>query len=204
MQVALKFGSATIPSLSSYAFFLVFGVIVYMIPEDILKTSNRIHNLDELALKFYSYINNNPGKRIAFWGHTYQTKKLIIDYEKMLNELENGRDDVVFGSRWIEKQSPPSFHTIENRLITWFANLVTGGTLTDMASCYKMMSAKTLHSLNITSKGFGLEAEITAKVFKRKLTVMEIPIDYERRGKSEGKKLRLKDGLIACWTLLRK
>ena len=58
----------------------------YMIPEDILKTSNRIHNLDELALKFYSYINNNPGKRIAFWGHTYQTKKLIIDYEKMLNK----------------------------------------------------------------------------------------------------------------------
>ena len=86
MQVALKFGSATIPSLSSYAFFLVFRVIVYMIPEDILKTSNRIHNLDELALKFYSYINNNPGKRIAFWGHTYQTKKLIIDYEKMLNK----------------------------------------------------------------------------------------------------------------------
>jgi hypothetical protein len=55
-----------------------------MIPEDILKAGNRIHNLDELALKLHTYIDQNPGKRIAIWGHTYQTKKLIIDFEKML------------------------------------------------------------------------------------------------------------------------
>ena len=57
-----------------------------MIPEDILKANNHIQNLDELALKLYAYINENPGKRIAFWGYTYQTKKLIIDFEKMLDK----------------------------------------------------------------------------------------------------------------------
>ena len=125
------------------------------------------------------------------------------DYEKMLNQLENDSADVVYGSRWLGKTSPLSYHTIGNRFITWFANLVTGATLTDMASCYKMMPAKIFLALDIHSAGFGLEAEITAKVFKNKLKVVEVPISYERRTKSEGKKLRLTDGLIAGCTLLR-
>jgi len=125
------------------------------------------------------------------------------DYEKMLNQLENDSADLVYGSRWLGKTSPLSYHTIGNRFITWFANLVTGATITDMASCYKMMPAEIFHSLDIHSAGFGLEAEITAKVFKKKLRVLEVPISYERRSKSEGKKLRLTDGLIACWTLFK-
>ena len=125
------------------------------------------------------------------------------DYEKMLNQLENDTTDVVYGSRWLGKTSPLSYHTIGNRFITWFANLVTGAALTDMASCYKMMPAKIFRSLDIRSAGFGLEAEITAKVIKKKLRVVEVPISYNRRTKSEGKKLRLSDGLIAGCTLLR-
>ena len=89
------------------------------------------------------------------------------DYKKMLNQLENDSADVVYGSRWLGKTSPLSYHTLGNRCITWFANLVTGIALTDMASCYKMMPAEIFHSLNIRSAGFGLEAEITAKVFKK-------------------------------------
>ena len=96
-----------------------------------------------------------------------------------------------------------AYHTIGNRLITWFANRVTGATLTDMASCYKMMPTKIFRSLNIASAGFGLEAEITAKVFKKDLRVIEVPIGYERRSKSDGKKLRLKDGLFAFYALFK-
>lgn len=54
-----------------------------MIPEDILKSNNRIHNLNELASKLYAHIDKYPGKRISFWGLTYQTKKLILDFEKL-------------------------------------------------------------------------------------------------------------------------
>ena len=125
------------------------------------------------------------------------------DYEKMLSQLENDSADVVYGSRWLGKTSPLSYHTIGNRFITWFGNLVTGAALTDMASCYKMMPAEIFHSLDIHSAGFGLEAEITAKVFKKKLRVIETSISYERRTKSEGKKLRLTDGFSAVFTLLR-
>jgi len=125
------------------------------------------------------------------------------DYEKMLNQLENDSADVVYGSRWLGKTSSLSYHTVGNRFITWFSNRVTGAALTDMTSCYKMMPTEIFCSLDICSAGFGLEAEITAKVFKKKLRVIEVPISYERRTKSEGKKLRLTDGLIACWTLLK-
>ena len=125
------------------------------------------------------------------------------DYEKMLNQLENDSADLVYGSRCLGKTSPLSYHTIGNRFITWVANLVTGAALTDKASCYKMMPAEIFRSLDICSAGFGLEAEITAKVFKKKMRVVEVPISYERRTKSEGKKLRLSDGLIAGCTLLR-
>ena len=125
------------------------------------------------------------------------------DYEKMLNQLENDSADVVFGSRWLNKSTSLSYHTIGNRLITWFANCLTGASLSDMASCYKMMPAEIFRSLDICSAGFGLEAEITAKVFKKKLRVIEVPICYERRTISEGKKLRLTDGFIAGFTLLR-
>ena len=125
------------------------------------------------------------------------------DYEKMLNQLENDSADVVYGSRWLGKTSSLSYHTVGNRFITWFSNRVTGAALTDMTSCYKMMPTEIFRSLDICSAGFGLEAEITAKVFKKKLRVIEVPISYERRTKSEGKKLRLKDGLIACYALLK-
>ena len=125
------------------------------------------------------------------------------DYEKMLHQLENDSADVVYGSRWLNKSTSLSYHTIGNRLITWFANRLTGASLSDMTSCYKMMPAEIFRSLDIHSAGFGLEAEITAKVFKKKLRVIEVPICYERRTKSEGKKLRITDGLIACWTLLK-
>ena len=125
------------------------------------------------------------------------------DYEKMLHQLENDSADVVYGSRWLHKSTSLSYHTIGNRLITWFANRLTGASLSDMASCYKMMPAEIFRSLNIHSAGFGLEAEITAKVFNRNLRVIEVSINYDRRTKSEGKKLRLTDGFSACWNLIK-
>ena len=77
-----------------------------------------------------------------------------VDYQKMLNQLENDSADVVFGSRWLNKSTSLSYHTIGNRLITWFANCMTGASLTDFASCYKMMPAEIFSSLYICSAGF--------------------------------------------------
>jgi hypothetical protein len=76
--------------------------------------------------------------------------------------------------------------------------------LTDMETCYKVMRRDVLASiLPLQSNGFGIEPEMTAKVFKRKYRVYEVPISYDGRTYEEGKKIGWKDGIVALWVLLR-
>jgi len=75
--------------------------------------------------------------------------------------------------------------------------------LTDMETCYKVMRVDVLRSLNLRSNGFGIEPEITAKIFKRGYRVYEIPITYAGRGYDEGKKITWTAGLVALWILVK-
>lgn len=125
------------------------------------------------------------------------------DYEALTSPIEAGEADIVFGSRWLKKKNPWSFHYVGNRLITFFSNIINQRWINDMASCYKAIPTKIFKELELKSQGFGLEAEITAKVFRKRYKVKEVPISYERRTLSQGKKLRLKDGLVAAWACLR-
>ncbi len=125
------------------------------------------------------------------------------DYKKLLEPLIKGEAEVVFGSRWLGKRNQWTFHYFGNRLITLFSNIINQRWINDMASCYKAIPADIFKSLKLKSNGFGLEAEITAKVFRHGYQVLEIPINYKRRTVSEGKKIRFKDGLVAIWSCLR-
>jgi hypothetical protein len=75
--------------------------------------------------------------------------------------------------------------------------------LTDMETCYKAMRVDVLRSFSLESNGFGIEPEITAKIFKRGYRVYEIPITYDGRGYEDGKKITWRDGVDAVWTLLK-
>ena len=125
------------------------------------------------------------------------------DYQKLIKPITTGQADVVFGSRWLGKHNAWSLHYLGNKLITFFSNIINQRCINDMASCYKTIPADIFRSLELKSNGFGLEAEITAKVFRKGFSVKEIPISYERRTSAEGKKLRLKDGLVSAWACLR-
>lgn len=125
------------------------------------------------------------------------------DYLALLAEMKQDNCGAVFGSRWNHHDSDHTYHTIGNKVITWWANRLNKQKVTDMASCYKLIPAEILRELNLRSWGFGLEAEITAKLSRRGHTIREIPIQYRRRSVRDGKKLRLLDGLIAGWSCLR-
>ncbi len=125
------------------------------------------------------------------------------DYQALLAPILAGYADVVFGSRWQDKQTPHSFHYAGNRMITFFSNIINQSWISDMASCYKAIPTDIFKALKLRSNGFGLEAEITAKIFRKGVTIQEIPVAYARRTSAEGKKLRLRDGLIAVWSCLR-
>jgi glycosyltransferase involved in cell wall biosynthesis len=115
-----------------------------------------------------------------------------------------GRADVVYGSRFLGRHRVFLFtHYLGNWLLTFITNALYNTMLTDMETCYKAMRTEVLRSFTLNSNGFGIEPEITAKVFKRHYRVYEVPITYDGRGYDEGKKITWRDGVVALWVLLK-
>jgi len=115
-----------------------------------------------------------------------------------------GRADVVYGSRFLGRHRVFLFtHYLGNRVLTLLTNVLYNTMLTDMETCYKVMRREVLDGLNLTSNGFGIEPEMTAKIFKRGFRVYEIPITYDGRSYEEGKKIGWKDGVVALWVLIK-
>jgi hypothetical protein len=94
-------------------------------------------------------------------------------------------------------------HYVGNLALTLLTNVLYNTMLTDMETCYKVMRAEVLRSMTLESNGFGIEPELTAKIFKRQLRVYEVPISYDGRGYDEGKKIGWRDGAVAVWVLLK-
>jgi glycosyltransferase involved in cell wall biosynthesis len=128
------------------------------------------------------------------------------EYGRLLTPIEAGRADVVFGSRFAgsgEHRVQNFWHQQGNRLLTLISNVVTGLNLSDMATCYKAFHRRVVPALELTSPGFGIDAEITAKVARGGFRVFEVPVSYFGRSRAEGKKIRLKDGFAALSALAR-
>ena len=118
--------------------------------------------------------------------------------------IASGRADVVYGSRFLGRHRVFLFtHYLGNRVLTSLTNVLYNTMLTDMETCYKVMRAEVLRSMTLESNGFGIEPELTAKIFKRGFRVYEVPISYDGRGYDEGKKIGWRDGVVAVWTLLK-
>jgi glycosyltransferase involved in cell wall biosynthesis len=118
--------------------------------------------------------------------------------------ISQGRADVVYGSRFLGRHRVFLFtHYAGNWLLTLITNVLYNTILTDMETCYKAMRTEVLRSFTLKSNGFGIEPEITAKVFKRHYRVYEIPITYDGRGYEEGKKITWRDGVVALWVLVK-
>lgn len=118
--------------------------------------------------------------------------------------IVTGRADVVFGSRFLGRHRVFLFtHYLGNRLLTLLTNVLYNTMLTDMETCYKMMRREVLDGLDLRSNGFGIEPELTAKIFRRGYRVYEVPITYDGRSYEEGKKIGWRDGVVALWVLLK-
>ena len=126
------------------------------------------------------------------------------DYPRLLAPILEGRADVVYGSRFLSgANANPFWHTWGNRWLTWAANRLTGLRLTDEATCYKLMGRERWVGLGLVEEGFGFCPEVTAKVARRGLRVVEVPVSYHGRGTAAGKKIRWRDGWWALRCLYR-
>jgi glycosyltransferase involved in cell wall biosynthesis len=126
------------------------------------------------------------------------------DYPSLLQPILDGRADVVYGSRFTgQSRNMLSLHRAGNLLLTFLTNLLYQTTISDMETCYKLFPAKVIKSVKIESNRFNFEPEITAKILKKKLRIVEVPIHYHGRSFLEGKKITWRDGFSAVWTLLK-
>jgi glycosyltransferase involved in cell wall biosynthesis len=126
------------------------------------------------------------------------------EFPSLAQLIIEGRADVVYGSRFLGRHRVFLFtHYLGNRVLTLVTNILYNTMLSDMETCYKVIRREVLDGLDLQSDGFGIEPEITAKIFKRGYRVYEVPITYDGRGYDEGKKITWKDGLVALWVLIR-
>ena len=127
------------------------------------------------------------------------------DYPAMLGPLLDGRADAVYGSRFLGGPHRVLFfwHYFANRLFTMVANVLYNINISDMGTCYKAFTARSIKAFTLRSERFGIEAELTAKVCKASLRLYEVPVSYSGRTYAEGKKITWKDGLSYFWCLLR-
>jgi glycosyltransferase involved in cell wall biosynthesis len=124
---------------------------------------------------------------------------------EVIAPILEGHADVVYGSRFLIRRAARVlyfYHYLANRGLTFLSNLLTNRNMTDIETCYKAFRTCVIKPCALTSKGFGLEVEITAMICKTKARTYEVPISYYGRTYEEGKKISLKDGLFAVFYIL--
>jgi glycosyltransferase involved in cell wall biosynthesis len=122
----------------------------------------------------------------------------------LLRPLLAGEAEVVFGTRTFGSHSAYSFwYVMGNKGVTTVANVLFNSYISDLETCFKLLPLPLYRSLDIREPGFGMEAELTAKLLRRGIRPYEVPISYRARGREAGKKITWKDGVEAVWILAR-
>ncbi len=179
----------------------------------------------DLTIVFH---DKNQGKGAALrTGFAHARGQIVIvqdadleydpgQYLQLLQPIIEGKADVVYGSRFIgESHRVLHFwHSMANRMLTLLSNFFTDLNLTDMEVCYKVFRREVIQGITLQSNRFGFEPEVTAKVARfqvpalegrpaRRCRIYEIPVSYNGRDYSEGKKIGVKDGFQALYCIVR-
>jgi glycosyltransferase involved in cell wall biosynthesis len=126
------------------------------------------------------------------------------DTARLVDQIARGEAEVVYGARGFESHSAFSFwYVVGNKGVTFAANLLYNSWISDIMTCHKVLPTDLFRSLSLRCDGFAIEAEITAGLLRRGVTIYEIPVTYRARSRAEGKQLTAGDGLRVIGTLLR-
>jgi glycosyltransferase involved in cell wall biosynthesis len=128
------------------------------------------------------------------------------DIPSLLKPLKEGQADVVYGSRFLSRGWPRNMampNYVANRMLTWLTNFLFRSRLTDMETCYKVLRRSLLDSIPLRATRFDFEPEITGRLLKRGVRILEQPISYCGRSASDGKKIKAKDFFRAVAVLFQ-
>lgn len=127
------------------------------------------------------------------------------EYPNLLKPIEEGIADVVYGSRFLGAARRPILYwnMVANKILTFCTNILYNNILSDMETGYKVFKRSLVQDMPLHSRRFDFEPEFTAKTLKRKARLYEVPIAFNPRDYSQGKKIKAWDGVIALWTLVK-
>ncbi len=128
------------------------------------------------------------------------------EYGELLGPLEDGRADVVYGSRFVSSRPHRVlyfWHSLGNRMLTLLSNMFTDLNLTDMETCYKAFRREVIQAVDIQENRFGFEPEVTAKLARQRVRIFEVGISYSGRTYADGKKIGWKDGVRAVSCIVK-
>ncbi len=127
------------------------------------------------------------------------------EYPNLMKPIEEGMADVVYGSRFLgaPHRAILFWNMVANKLLTLMTNILYNNILTDMETGYKVFKREVVADMKIHAKRFDFEPEFTAKILKKNVRVFEVPITFNPRDYSEGKKIKMRDAFEAVWTLLK-
>ncbi len=178
--------------------------------KDVLLNYEKIDNVIVL------HHEKNMGKGMAIrTGSKHITGDIVIiqdadletdpeDYIELVKPIVEKKSVVVYGSRLLKPKTNCNYkYYIGGRFITLITNILYNQRITDEPTCYKVFDSNLFKSIKLNCTGFEFCPEITAKVSKRGIKIIERPINYYPRTFEEGKKLRISDGIIALWTLIK-
>jgi glycosyltransferase involved in cell wall biosynthesis len=127
------------------------------------------------------------------------------EYPNLMKPIEEGLADVVYGSRFLgaPHRAILFWNMVANKLLTLMTNILYNNILTDMETGYKVFKREVVADMKIHAKRFDFEPEFTAKILRSHVRIFEVPITFNPRDYSEGKKIKMKDAFEAVWTLLK-
>jgi len=181
------------------------------------KTMEILKNLNEKNVKVFFH-DKNSGKGAALkTGFKEAAGDIVIiqdadleydprEYPNLIKPIVEGHADVVYGSRLSGGRPQRVYmywHKLGNNVLTLLTNIIYNTTLTDMETGYKVFKREVLQGIEIKSMDFTVEAELTAKIFKKRCRVYEIPISYYGRDYLEGKKIRWYHAISAIVALIK-
>lgn len=127
------------------------------------------------------------------------------EYPSLIQPIEEGIAEVVYGSRFLGGARRPImfWHMVANKILTFITNLLYNNIISDMETGYKVFTREAIQGIEIKARRFDFEPEFTAKILKKKRRIYEVPIAFNPRDYSEGKKIGFWDAVIALWTLVK-
>lgn len=177
-------------------------------------TDKALRSLSYANLKIIHHARNRGKGAAVLTGLAHTSGDFVIiqdadleydpnDYFKLFDTIKRTNADIVLGARFTKEYKGLFMHRLGNRFLTGLLNLLFGVKLNDSFTCYKLMRRQALIALGLKSQGFDIEVEILARAINKKLLIEEVPVSYNPRSYSQGKKIRCADGLKAALKIIK-